>query len=149
MYGAPTNETEYNLRELISSLNLENKVFLKGRVRSDEVPDILKKAKILVSSQPETLRASGGFPTKLGEYLISGTPALISNVGENAKYVNNGTHIYFVQPGNYVAYAQKLSYILNNYEEAQNVAENGKRFLLENYSHIKKGKELLEFLKAI
>ena len=149
LYGPPKSNTKNYLNNLISSLNLQNRAFLMGRANSDKVPQILTHAHILVSSQPNTIRASGGFPTKLGEYLASGVPALLTDVGENAKYVKDDVHIFFSKPGDHKAYAEKLTYIIENYEHALKVAANGKQYLLSNYSHIKKGRELLEFISNI
>lgn len=149
LFGDPTMGTKNILNELISSLDLTEKIKLKGKINSFEVPEILKNAKILVSSQPNTVRASGGFPTKLGEYLASGTPALFTDVGENSKYVKDGVHLFFAKSGNPNDYAIKLRYILNNYEKAQKMAKEGKGFVFENYSHEKQGMYLLEFLKSI
>lgn len=149
LYGEPTIETKNTLNKIIQSLNLEDKVILKGRVKNVEVPGILRRAKILVSSQPNTVRASGGFPTKLGEYLASGTPSLFTDVGENSKYVKNGVHLFFVKPENPNDYAEKLRYMINNYDESLKVAIVGKRFIFDNYSQEAQGKKLLKFLKTI
>lgn len=147
LFGTPTADTKKKLENLILSLNLGKRVIMKGRVKGTEVPKTLKEAKILVSSQPNTVRASGGFPTKLGEYLASGTPALFTNVGENSKYVKNEVHIFFVEPENPHLYADKLKKILNNYKQSLSIAKKGKEFINENYSHTIQGKYLVDFLK--
>ena len=149
LYGNPCANTKKYLEELIISLNLQDRVYLMGRVDSQQVPQILKNAYVLVSSQPNTKRAAGGFPTKLGEYLATGVPTLLTDVGENGKYVNNNHHVFFSKPDDYVAYAKRLSDILNNYDLAINIGLNGKKYILENYSHLKKGEELLKFLKEL
>jgi len=146
LFGNPKSGTKKYLVDLVDKLKLSKRVFIKGKVNSDEVAHILKGAHILASSQPKTLRASGGFPTKLGEYLASGIPALLTDVGENSKYVKDNEHIFFCKPDDPVEYAKKIEYIIENYELARKVAENGRKFIQENYSHTKKGKELLEFI---
>lgn len=149
LYGNPNKVIIKILEVLIQDLNLKEKVIIKGIANYNDVPDILKCAKILVSSQPDTIRASGGFPTKLGEYLASGVPAVMTNVGENAKFVIDGVHIFFTKPSDYEAYSEKLLYILENYTQACTVASNGKEYILKNFSHNKKGRELLEFISKI
>ena len=146
LYGSPSEKTSKKLNKLINTLKLQDKVFLKGRVSVNQVPKILKQAKILVSSQPNTIRASGGFPTKLGEYLASGTPALFTDVGENSRYVKNGVHLFFSEPENPHVYAEKIRYILSNYGESLKIAKKGKDFIYDNYSHITQGKKLIDFL---
>lgn len=149
LYGKPSNETKTILNNLISKLKLENRVIIKGRVNNTKVPEILEKAYILVSSQPDTVRASGGFPTKLGEYLASGTPTLLTNVGENASYVKHRVHLFFANPNNINDYAEELKYIIENYQEALDVAKNGKKYIYENYSHVVQGRKLLKFIKSL
>jgi glycosyltransferase involved in cell wall biosynthesis len=149
LYGCPKSSTIILLNNLIASLKLQKKVFLMGRVNSNLVPQILKQAYILVSSQPNTIRASGGFPTKLGEYLASGVPSLLTDVGENARYVKDGTHIFLSKPEDPTKYADKLKFIINNYEHSLKVAEHGKQYLFMNYSHIQKGLELSEFIYTV
>ena len=149
LYGNPSNKDKGILNSLIKKHRLENRVFFMGKVSFDEVPSILCNAKVLLSSQPNTVRASGGFPTKLGEYLASGVPTLLTNVGENARYVNDGIHVFFVEPNDSVKYANKLDYILSNYSHALKVAESGKNLLFENFSNTKRGKEVLDFLLSL
>ena len=105
LFGGSSKETKDKLEKLIFKLGLDNRVFLKGRISGPEVAKTLQKAKVLVSSQPNTVRAKGGFPTKLGEYLASGIPALFTDVGENSKYVKNGVHLFFVKAENSFLYA--------------------------------------------
>jgi len=149
LYGTPDLKTERALSGLIKSLNLDNQVKIKGKAEYSKVPEILVNSYILVSSQPDTIRASGGFPTKLGEYLASGTPALITDVGENSRYVKDGVHVYFAKAGDIVQYAAKLQFIIENYETAKIVAKRGKELLLSEYSNISKCKDLQVFLKEL
>lgn len=149
LYGAPSKSNETFLSNLIKDLGLENRVFIKGSVEFDKVPGILMNAEILLASQPNTTRASGGFPTKLGEYLASGKPAIITKVGENDRYVQDRVHAYFVEPENEEDYANTIKHIMNNYDEALMVARNGKQLIEENYSHVSSGRELYNFLERI
>ena len=149
LFGPVHSENVFKLKNLIKKLNIEEKVEFKGQVSSLEVPSILANAHILVSSQPDTKRASGGFPTKLGEYLSTGVPSLFTDVGENSRYVKDGEHVFLARPENSKDYACKLFFIIENYESAVKIARQGKTFIQNNYSHLIKGKEILSFLKAL
>lgn len=148
-YGPVTNETSDYLNSIINFLNLNDSVFLMGRVDADLIPSILKKAKILVSSQPNTTRASGGFPTKLGEYLASGKPVLLTDVGETSRYVEDGSNIFLVEPENHEKYGEKLIFIIENYEDALKIAQNGKQLIHENFSNISQALKMLRFLLSL
>lgn len=149
LFGSAVQGTATYLNNIIINLKLEGRVFLKGKVSAEIVPSILKNACVLVSSQPDTKRASGGFPTKLGEYLVTGVPTLLSDVGENSKYVQNGVHVFLSAPGDTDAYAAQMTLILDNYDEAMVIAKTGQQFMRDNFSHIAMGDKIIEFIDRI
>lgn len=149
LYGQPSIKNKKYLINIINVLGIEDYVKFKGVVRNTDVPQILMNSYILVSSQPKTVRAQGGFPTKLGEYLSSGVPTIISNVGENAKHVKNNEHVFLVEPDNCSEYAKKIEYIIENYGKAKIISNQGRKYVFENYSNIVVCKKLAFFLRNI
>ncbi|NHB70196.1 glycosyltransferase family 4 protein [Perlabentimonas gracilis] len=149
LYGSPNLKSKDYLMNIVNKLGLTNRVLFMGKITFDQVPSVLSNAKILVSSQPNTVRASGGFPTKLGEYLASGTPSIITDVGENSRYVKDGEHLFFVEPNNPMAYANKLVFVLENYIQALTIGERGKEYIFNNYSNTKKALEMKDFLDSL
>ena len=133
LYGTPNNEDRRIVEDCIARHHLTNRVFIKGRIDYDQVPQVLSNATILVTSQPMTKRAEGGFPTKLAEYLMSHTPAVVTRVGEIDHYVKDRDTVYFVDPCNPVQYANTLRYILSHPHEASCVAERAYAFACANY----------------
>ena len=148
LYGAPSQTDKQYLENVIEQNNLKERVFIKNRVNFEEVPQIVKNAYILVSSQPNTKRAEGGFPTKLGEYMAAGVPTLLTDVGEITQYVQDGVHVHIVPPENPLLYAEKLEFIINNYEHCKKIAENAKKYLAENFDYLAVAKKLKDFLET-
>jgi glycosyltransferase involved in cell wall biosynthesis len=148
LYGVPSLKHLAYLKEKIKTLGISDKVFIKGRASYQEVPGILKNAKVLVNSQPLTKRAEGGFPTKLGEYLLSARPSVFTDSGDISLYIKNGKHAFIVQPENPVVYSKTLRYILENYSEAENIASEGEKFIKENFDAKRQTEDLIEFLEA-
>lgn len=134
LYGVPNKEDRVFLENLISELNLASRVVIKGRLGNADVPNVLKSAKICVNSQPITKRAEGGFPTKLGEYLLAEVPSIFTDSGDIGIFVKDGVHTYLVMPENPKLYAEKIEYILDNYDSAKEVARHGKEFVEQNYT---------------
>ena len=64
LYGTPNDKDKSVVEGVIAELGLGNRVFIKGRIDYNLVPQTLANAEILVTSQPVTKRAAGGFPTK-------------------------------------------------------------------------------------
>lgn len=146
LYGTPNHKDRIVLNTLIDKRQLSERIFFMGRVSYKCVPQILVNSHILVTSQPLSKRAEGGFPTKLGEYLMSNVPTVLTNVGEIHKYIKDGINAYMVEPCNPHAYAEKLTYIITNYSEALHVARKGKQYIIDNFSSTIVSKKMLEFL---
>ncbi len=149
LYGLPNEHDREIVETLIKQYNLENRILLKGKASYDEVPQILGNAKILVTSQPLTKRAQGGFPTKMCEYMMTGKPSLLTDVGEINQYVKDGETVFMVEACNPQKYAEKLRYILTHYEEALNVAERGKQLVVNTYGAEQATKGLVDFLSEL
>lgn len=149
LYGEPSSEDRELLESQISKLNMEQYVYLKGRASYDEVPEILMKSHILVNSQPNTQRAKGGFPTKLGEYLLTGVPAVFTDSGDIASYVMDGTHAHLVSPERSDLYADKLAFVLENYSLSERIASTGRDFVQQEFDSKSQTKNLLDFLDKV
>ena len=120
---------------------------LKGRAKYDDVPNILANARINVTSQPITKRAEGGFPTKMCEYMLANVPCILTDAGEITNYVQDEVTAYIVERCNPDAYAKKLDYILSNYKKALVVAENARKYVLDNFGSKQATSGLVDFIK--
>ena len=148
LYGTPTAKDKEIIENLIKKNKLEKRIHIKGRIDYDLVPQTLMNATLLVTSQPDTKRAEGGFPTKMGEYMMTANPTLLTDVGEIHQYIKDGENAFMVPPHDPKAYAEKIEYILDNYSMAIKVGEKGREYILDNFSLEKIGFDFKEFLKT-
>ena len=148
LYGRPSKTDLAFLEKLIADLGVSPYVSFHYATPS-EVSSILTCADILVSSQPDTKRAMGGFPTKLGEYLMSGTPVLLTDVGETSQYFIDEQDMFFAKPDSPIDFAHKIKYIKNNYKKAIEVAQSGRNKISTLYSHTKAGVDISNFINII
>lgn len=149
LFGTPNSVDRSFVEQNIQECNLEDRIFIKGRVDFDKVPQILANASLLVTSQPITKRAQGGFPTKMAEYMLSGTPMIVTNVGEIHKYVQDVVTTYMVEPCDAKTYAEKIRHVLTNRIEAEQVAQRAFEYALVNFSSKSVTRKLLEFLTQL
>lgn len=149
LYGNPSEATKIILKDLIANLRMDNVVFMDGKISSDEVPYVLNSSSLLVSSQPATLRANGGFPTKLGEYLSTGIPVIMTDVGENSKELVDMHSCIFAKPNDVQDFADKMRWVLANYDKSVEIAERGKCFIRDKYSLEITGTKLKYFLETL
>lgn len=150
LYGNENTKEEGELvRSLIEKLNLKDRVYLRGRVDYHMVPSILAGATLLVTAQPKTKRAEGGFPTKMGEYMMSKIPMVVTNVGEISKYVTDRENCYMVEPENPQKYAETLISAIEQRETSKIIAQNAYKIANETYSSKHVGRNLLSFLNKL
>lgn len=146
LYGTPSKRDLSILQKLVKKKDLESKIKFMGRASYENVPRILKSAEILLASQPDTKRAEGGFPTKMGEYFMAGVPSIFTNVGEVGQYAKNGENCILVEPSNPKDYANAICYLLSNKEIGYRIAKNAKAFTEENYSCESAANSMVHFI---
>jgi len=136
-------------RERIKNLGIQDRVIYSKPIGSIDVVKLIMNSEILVLPRPDSYQASGGFPTKLGEYLASARPVIVTCVGEIPNYVNDGESAFLVKPGDVESLVNKLIYVIENRETANYVALNGRRVAEENFCSEKLAQELKEFLELL
>ncbi len=143
--GDLSSKPDYqSILEFLKDNGIYNLVKILGRVRGDEMPKLLLNAKCLLST-PSSF-PSGGFPTKLGEYLLSGIPVLMTIVGEVESYLQNGIDFLGSYPGNYEEMAKNILLIQENQDFANKVGENGRNAALKNFNADNYVNELIDFI---
>lgn len=134
-------------KKMIDELGLEKRVFWMGEYKRDEIPAIIKNADLLVLPRPDSKQSRGGFPTKLGEYLASGTPVCATRVGEIPDYLTDGNSAYLTHPGSSESLAEAMSRALSNPAEARRIGANGRKVAEIHFNKDIQARRLYEFLK--
>lgn len=150
LIGDNSNKQNFSIIENeINSSKFKNRIFCTGYIENTEIPDYLAGAALLALARPNNLQAQGGFPTKLGEYLATGKPVIITDVGEHSLYLKNEESAYLVMPDNVELFAEKMIDIFANYNKAVIVGNNGKKIALSYFNYKIQAKRLLEFVKNL
>jgi glycosyltransferase involved in cell wall biosynthesis len=111
----------------VAQLGLEGKFKFLGR-RSD-IPEILASCDLAVLPS----RAEG-LPNAVLEYMAAGLPTIASRVGGMAELVQDGVTGLLVPAEDADALAGALLQFLRDPERARQIANNGQRFAVENFS---------------
>lgn len=137
------------LLSLVKDLQIEHLVDFVGIIDREQVPFVMKESKILCLSRQYSKRAEGGFPTKVGEYLSSGVPVILTSVGEIPLYLKDKDSAYIVTPNSIVDFADAMIYVLKNYDEAQKVGLTGRVVANTVFNYKYQSKRILNFLNLI
>ena len=135
-----------SMHERIKALELENQVYLLGKLSSEYVPSVLVKAQILVSYRPPSLQAEYGFPTKILEYLTTGLPVVTTLTGELNKYLVDRQNAFIMPFNDYVISSKIILEVLNNYQASKEIGMNGYNLIKENFDAEKVSRRMVEIL---
>jgi glycosyltransferase involved in cell wall biosynthesis len=122
------------LRNKVKILNLSNTISFLGKKNSEEIPAILLESDLLVLARPDNSQAKAGFPTKLGEYLASGKPVVITTTGEIPKYLRHNESAYLAIPGNIRDFAEKINYALSD-KNSEVIGKKGYEIANNNFNY--------------
>ena len=141
-------QKEKNANEqLINDLGLDHYVICTGTVSAKEMPQMLKDADMLLLCRPDNLQAQYGFPTKLGEYLLTANPVVVTAVGDIPIYLHDGKNAMVSQAGNTHEFARKIIWLLNNPAEAKKIGEDGRVTALEHFNGSIETKKMIDFIR--
>lgn len=140
-------EEEKQDKELAKSLNIADKVVFCGLVSSKELPQMLKNADCLVLARPDNKQAKYGFPTKLGEYLLTENPVVVTSVGDIPLFLKNGVNAYLAMPGNVDDIAAKIIEALISPNSAI-IGKSGSDVARMNFNSSLEAKKVIDFISS-
>ena len=125
-------------------LSEENKKISNSVVSFEKVAERLINASIMILPRSRQEYSAAGFPIKLGEYLLTGSPVIVTDVGEIKSYIKDNEEAYFVEPDNPVAFAEKINYVIEHYDEALEVGKRGKEKAIAEFDAVKLCKKMAD-----
>lgn len=150
LIGAKPSDAEMSIyNDIIAKYNIHDCVIFRGQVERDEMPQLLLDADVLLLCRPDNRQALGGFPTKLGEYLSTGNPVLVTRVGDIDKYIIDGKNGFLSEPGNVVRFSNKMNEIVDNYSLAKKVGECGRELVMDAFNYKVQAQKVVDIIKEL
>lgn len=144
MGEAPSKESD-NVA-LVESLGIKDRVVFTGIIAAEDMPHYLVNAKALCLARPNSLQNKYGFPTKLGEYLLSGNPVVVTKVGDIPLFLNDGDTALMAECGDIEEFANKIKWVLENPEGASIIGARGKKVAEQNFNYLTETKKMVEVI---
>lgn len=107
------------------------------------MPKLLSNAEMLLLTRPNNKQAHYGFPTKLGEYLLSKRPVVVSRVGDIDAFLIDGVNAVLVQPDDIAEIANKMMWVSNNPSESNELGLKGYDCAISNFNNLTEVKKML------
>jgi glycosyltransferase involved in cell wall biosynthesis len=127
-------EVEDILKSLIKDLGVENNVIFTGPIKAEIMPALLKASKILALARPDNSQSKYGFATKIGEYLMTERPTVLTRVGAVEVYLKDKESCILASPDSIEDFADKLMWTIENYKEAIEIGKKGKQVALKYFN---------------
>ena len=145
--GKVPNKKDYSGNiQLIEELGIEDKIVFTGVVTADKMPQLLKDAEVLALARPDNLQAKYGFPTKLGEYLLTENPVVVTSVGDIPTFLKDGESALISEPSNARMFADKLLWALENSGDASKIGKAGAEIALNCFNSEIETKKIVNVL---
>jgi glycosyltransferase involved in cell wall biosynthesis len=144
--GFCSDQEKDQLKNLIDQLEIGNKVVLLGYVSRAEIINYITHADILVMVRTNDLTSQASFPSKLTEFLATSRPVISVNVGEISDYLTDNVNAFLVEPGNTKALTEKINFVLNNPDIAQQVGAKGRELTTTIFDYNYQAKRMISFI---
>ena len=132
--------------QLINELKLQRRIIFTGIISAERMPQVLKNAKLLALARPNSVQAANGFPTKLGEYLLTKNPVVITNTGDIPLFLKDKENALLVEPGNIKEFADKIIWALNNPNESIMIGLKGAEIAYKHFNNIIEAQKMYDII---
>lgn len=131
-------------KSIIHNYGLSDSVVFTGSLPHEEVGDWLAGAIILALARPNNRQAEGGVPSKVGEYLASGVPCVITRTGDLPNYLKDGIDCFLCEPDSVEAFAQRME---DCYQSDRKVVGMMAKEASKQFGIVPQSKRLVDFLE--
>lgn len=118
---------EAKLRELAKSLGIDGSIKFVGLIPNDELPRYLRVADVYVS----TSLSDAGIAASTAEAMACELPVVITDFGDNRKWVEDGGNGFLVPLRNPEALASRILTLLSDEEKRIKFGQIGRRIIKE------------------
>jgi len=147
--GKPlTDKDESGNMKLVKDLGLIDEVIFTGVLSAKEMPQVLKNAEALALARPDSLQAQCGFPTKLGEYLLTENPVVVTKVGDIPLFLEDGKTALLSEDRNTKEFASKLIWALEHPFEAAAIGKAGAEVAMREFNCVNEAKKIADIIKG-
>jgi glycosyltransferase involved in cell wall biosynthesis len=125
----------------------KNSVHIRGFVDKDCLQALILNASALLLPMWNEERSVCRFPTKLGEYLLSGNPIITAPCGELVNYCGK-EEVFYYEVGSTDSFRLCIEEILKDKMRAQEMGQKGKRVAEEAFHYEQYSEALFSFING-
>ena len=120
-------------RVLCENLGIENAVKFTGRISHENVFKYYDQADVFLLPRPNRDYSKAGFPSKLGEYLMTGKPVVAYPTGDIALYLKDNVSAYLVENEDLGSFGKRIVEAIKDLHSSA-VGEQGAKVAVNSFS---------------
>ena len=132
-------------KELVKQLGLDSYVVFLGYIPREKTPGYINASEIFILP---TLRQEG-MPFSLLEAMACGKPVIASKIGGIPSVIDDGVNGLLIPPGNISKLIEKTTFLLNNKDFTDKLADNARKKVIQNFSHEKMVEETINAFELV
>jgi glycosyltransferase involved in cell wall biosynthesis len=136
---------EAKLQEQAKSLDISQSVKFTGRIPNDKLPEYLNSTDIYVS----TSLSDAGLASSTAEAMACGLPVIITDFGDNKKWVQDGTNGFLIPLKNPEALASRIIHLIRNKEISDRFGKINRQIIEERNDWQKEMRKIEELYESL
>ncbi len=142
--GGKGSQEEY-LKNLAKSQGIADSTLFVGQISNDELPNYLRSADIYVSSS----LSDAGLSASTAEAMATGLPVIITDYGENNRWIKDGENGLLFPARDSERLAEKIIYLLRNSDLRKRFSESGRKVIEERNNYNKEMEKMERIYKEL
>jgi glycosyltransferase involved in cell wall biosynthesis len=130
----------------LGDLGIADRVEVVGKVKREDLFCLLRRARILMLPRASAAFSQAGLPTKVGEYLATGRPVVVSAVGDLPLYLSDGVDAYLADSDAPHVFGDRLRDALLHPAEASKIGRRGRETAKRCFDPSTHGARILAFI---
>lgn len=146
LYGIMEDADGIQLKNLAGRYGFTGNVFYRGNVDPDMLRYEFLKYHLLILPRSLNRRTRYGLSTKLADYMVSGTPVLVTDVSDNGLLIQDGYNGFIIPPGSAEIMSEKIFEIIRLYNSiAHEVVKNAHKTVREQLDYKLFSQQYIDF----
>lgn len=130
---AGTGPLENELKEMARSLQIDKSIIFTGSLSADDIPRYLASADVYVS----TSLSDSGLAASTGEAMACGLPVIVTDVGGNREWIEEGKSGFIIPVKDSKMLAEKIICLFNDKEMLKRFGDANRKIIEERQDYYK------------
>lgn len=137
----------HSIEKILIDYDLVEQLKITGYLSETELHGYIQQASALVINKPSTFQNKYNFPTKLGDYLLSGRPVILAAEGIEANnFLHDNINSIIVPPDDVESIKNALIYCCLNPIKADKIGKAGRQSALDYFDYRKNSLQIKNFM---